>query len=453
MQLRRFFWEVRFLLLLCCALPAWSQANVNENLETAFIYVDTVKGSDKNPGTKSLPLKTIGAAVSLAETNNQNSVGSRVIINPGTYREVITVAPPHNSSTLPITFEAATDGTVYISGAQQYTGWKTYSGNSSIYTNSWSYSWGLCNTLSAGAPTAPDIVLRREMVFVNGTHLTQVLSFNELGVGTFYVDEKGKTIYMWPPSGVNVGQADIEVATQPTLWTVQGQSNVVLRGLTFEYANSCRENAAVQVTGYQSVSNVLLDTDNFVWNNAQGLNISVPLTYYTLQNSVANHNGEAGFEATKTLNGLLQSNQASYNNWRGAQGAYYWWNAAGGHFYRVHDLTINSLTAAYNQGHATHFDTDNEDITISSMVAYGNVMSGLHVEKNEGPVTISSSTICSESPMMSYFGTIGMTLWDSENVSLTASNLSDNYYAIWVSGVNGGFSETKLGDGPGLSTG
>ena len=94
------------------AVPGWSQAYVNENLETAFIYVDTVKGSDSNPGTKSLPLKTIGAAAGLAETNNQSSIGSRVIINPGTYREAVTVSPKRTSSTLPITFEAATNGTV-----------------------------------------------------------------------------------------------------------------------------------------------------------------------------------------------------------------------------------------------------------------------------------------------------------------------------------------------------
>ena len=30
---------------------AFGQATVNENLETAYIYVDTAKGSDSNPGT------------------------------------------------------------------------------------------------------------------------------------------------------------------------------------------------------------------------------------------------------------------------------------------------------------------------------------------------------------------------------------------------------------------
>ncbi len=71
---------------------SFGQANVNESLETAFIYVDGSKGSDSNSGSKTSPLKTIGAAATMAETNNQNGVGSRVTINPGTYRESITLS-------------------------------------------------------------------------------------------------------------------------------------------------------------------------------------------------------------------------------------------------------------------------------------------------------------------------------------------------------------------------
>src|ERR1700730_5354993 len=63
---------------------AFGQAKVNDSLETATLYGDTAKASDSNSGTQSKPLKTIGAAASLAETNNQSSIGTKVIINPGT---------------------------------------------------------------------------------------------------------------------------------------------------------------------------------------------------------------------------------------------------------------------------------------------------------------------------------------------------------------------------------
>jgi hypothetical protein len=57
---------------------AWSQATVNESEETATLWVDTSKGSDSNPGTQQLPLKTIGAAAALAFANNQASIGTKV---------------------------------------------------------------------------------------------------------------------------------------------------------------------------------------------------------------------------------------------------------------------------------------------------------------------------------------------------------------------------------------
>src|SRR5947208_12781626 len=82
--------------------PAWAQAIVNEGLETSIIYVDVKTGSDSNPGTQSSPLKTIGAAIGIAQSNNAANVGTKVIINPGTYREVLTIQAGRNqSSTVP----------------------------------------------------------------------------------------------------------------------------------------------------------------------------------------------------------------------------------------------------------------------------------------------------------------------------------------------------------------
>ena len=148
--------------------PCGAQATVNENLETVMIYVNGNTGSDSNPGTQSQPLKTISAAATKALSNNDSGIGSRVIINPGTYREAVSIGTNRNSTNLPITFQAATNGTVVISGADLWTGWTPYSGNSEIYTQSWPYHWGVCPGTGI-QPTPPNIVLRQEMVIVNGT--------------------------------------------------------------------------------------------------------------------------------------------------------------------------------------------------------------------------------------------------------------------------------------------
>ena len=174
------------------AHAVFAQANVNEGLETAFLYVDAVKGSDSNNGSQSSPFKTIGKAASVAESNNQGGVGTRVTINPGTYREAISLNHNKKDTSLPITFEAATNGTVLVTGSVLYTGWAQYQSNNAIYTNSWLNKWGTCKQLTS-CPFQQAIMMRREMVAVNGTVLTQVLSRRADAGGNFLRRRKPRT--------------------------------------------------------------------------------------------------------------------------------------------------------------------------------------------------------------------------------------------------------------------
>jgi len=427
------------LLTLFITASAWGQASVKENLETAFIYVDGKTGSDSNPGTKSQPLKTIGAAVSMAVGNNHNSIGSRVIINPGTYRESFSVGKSGHSTSLPMTFEAATNGTVFVSGADVWTGWVSYSGNHNIFTQSWPYQWGLCRG-DPSAPTEQDIILRREMLVVNGKPLTEVLSLSAMQVGTFFPDEANSTVYVWPPAGTNMTTATVEVATRSTLFTDAGQSNVVVRGLTFQYANSCHQNAAV--TLISGAQNVMFDSDNFLWNNATGLAVNGSVENFTVQNSVASHNGQLGFNTSQVKNGFWQSDTTSYNNWRGAQGAFYSWDTGGTKFLLDHDSTFTNLTTIFNQAHGMAFDTDNKNESMNSLISVGNVGTGFYAEKSEGPFNFSNSAICGNNlGNNAYLG--GITLRDSNSVSLTSSALFGNGVSqIYLLGQAGGFQVT-----------
>jgi hypothetical protein len=412
-----------------------AQANVNEGLETAFLYVDAVKGSDSNSGTQSQPFKTIGKGVSVAQTNNQSGIGTRVTVNPGTYRESISFNHNSKDTSLPITLEAATNGTVIVSGGTLYTAWATYSGNKSIYTNSWLNQWGTCSQLTS-CPFQQEIMMRKEMVAVNGTVLTQVMSIAQMQTGTFYVDENSAQIYVWPPSGTNMSTATVEAASTPTLLTIQQKSNIVIRGITFQYANSCRWNAAAQVMG--TSSNILFDSDTFQWNNAQGLSISNPVTYFTVENSVSQHNGDSGFQESQTKYGLWQSDTISYNNWRGAQAGYYTCNTAGLHAWGAHTDTINSLTVSFNEAYGIHWDTDNENITTTGVNSSSNLMSGAFLEKDEGPVTFSGAYMCNQTSSLNVGGLV---LRNSEDVSLTNSVMMNNAPSqIIVIGVKGGIS-------------
>jgi hypothetical protein len=102
------FYQVDRRVTLMIGLEAFSygQSNVDESQESAFIYVDGTNGSDSNPGSPDKPLRTIGAAAAIAQTNNQAGIGTQVNVNPGTYREAISLLKTPNDTALPMTFQS-----------------------------------------------------------------------------------------------------------------------------------------------------------------------------------------------------------------------------------------------------------------------------------------------------------------------------------------------------------
>src|SRR5262249_4081304 len=189
----------------------------------------------------------------------------------------------------------------------------------------------------------------------------------------------------------------------------------VLRGMTFQNANSCRDDAAVLVEF--SASNILLDTNYFYWNNSDGVKVMFT-TYTTAQNSFANHNGTGGMAGYPTKYAWWQNNQTRYNGWRGAQGVYYDWGVAGTHFGLAHNQTVKSVDSSYNQTFGFHWDTDNENDTADSLVASQNQLGGGFIEKSQGPITVSNSDFCSGNPA-SGPNNLGFELRNSSYVTLT----------------------------------
>ena len=425
---------VNYLLILAVALGACgtlarAQSNINENQETAKLYVDVVNGNDSNSGTQSAPLKTIAKSVSLAEANNQNSIGTHVYINPGLYRENINLSGNQQDTALPETYEAASPGTVLISGADQYTNWTQSSGNSSIYSTPWTFAFGLCPALLGQAPPQTDIVLRREMAFINGVPLEQVLSMSQMLEGTFYVDDAGQQLYIWPPSGTNLSSADVELGDRGQLWNISNKNGVVLRGLTFEYSPDCKGQGSVDVINTTSL-NILFDTDNFLWNDASGLHFSQS-SNYTVENVVSNHNGAVGMEMFDTLNALVQNTTADYNNWRGEQGQYFDWAEGGINPYGLGNGTFTNINTDWNFAAGLHLDTNFPPITASNVNSRNNVFHGLQLERNTGPMNLTSMTVCNNAnEALTANGTTtsagGVTLRDSENVTLTNSFIYGN---------------------------
>ncbi|MFZ0816879.1 MAG: hypothetical protein WAM78_15250, partial [Candidatus Sulfotelmatobacter sp.] len=154
----------------------------------------------------------------------------------------------------------------------------------------------------------------------------------------------------------------------------------------------------------------------------------------------------SGMMSVQTKYGAWKTVTSAFNNWRGAQGSYYYWNSAGVHFYADHDHTVNGLVTAYNQTHGVHWDTDNANITVNNMLAAQNLGAGVLVEKSEGPVTLSGSAFCgnNQGVKLNYQYQAGLILRNSEHVTAVGNSFYGNQTSqIGVIGQKGGILVTN----------
>ena len=108
-----------------------------------LFYVDTLSANanDANSGAADRPLRTIGKAAAIAADSSLGSTNVRVIINPGVYRESVSLQPKGARANAAIHFQAKENGTAIIAGSDVWTGWQKQ-GAANVYTHPWPYQWG-----------------------------------------------------------------------------------------------------------------------------------------------------------------------------------------------------------------------------------------------------------------------------------------------------------------------
>ena len=404
-----------------------AQANVIEN-EPTFLYVDAKLGSDSNSGAQASPLKTVQAAVNKANYLNEQGIGVKVMVNAGVYRESVNIGA-YKSTAAALTVQAAVAGTAVISGAEVLTGWTDSGG---IYTRGWPYRTPVCS-IPAGWPTTfTPIALRTEMVFVNGTPLTQVTQWADLRPGTFYVNTAYAVIHINPPAGTDMSTAVVEAAARPQTLSIENRTNIVLRGLMFEHAANCIVTTGANI---YSSNNVLIDSVQALWNNWGGLGV-YSSSNVTVQNSIASYNGGVGFYGNMNQNVLYNFNESDYNNWRGAQAALYDWGMGGTKMMLMRNVTVENHFSYNNQAQGLWFDTDNKNITINNATLSGNVQAALQIERDEGPITLENSHLCSSGQGVNVLTSAGLTV---QNNTFYNNSGTNKYQAeIFVGGQNGG---------------
>jgi parallel beta-helix repeat protein len=413
------------LLLSSCGLqPAWTRP-ANENRatvslpravaavqipedqvqQTFFVDNQSPAASDQNPGTEALPFQTISRGAQVAQSNNEQRIGTKIYVKPGVYREQVTLSQSRQETDAPIIFEGTVPGNVILSGSDIWGNWQLT--GERLYQHAWPYRWGLAPYPRgwAGNVTLAPIVRRREMVFINGHALAQVLNFSDITDYSFYADEDHGLIYVKSGPVLPLDDStEIEVATRPSVFSMAGKSNVVLRNLEFRHGNAAVQDAAVQIS---NSTNILIESCLFRWNNWIGLGIS-QIANLTLRKNVSVWNGATGFDGYNLKNIVLDSNDTSFNNWRGAAGDFYGWSVAGAKLGGVHMGSIVHHRSVGNRARGIWLDYDNSNLTVDDATLLWNFKDGIFIEASAGPTLIQNSNVT-----------------DNQNAGVAGANASD----------------------------
>jgi Right handed beta helix region len=387
-------------------------ASIDESKIQHTIYVDKLhhKASDANSGTRAKPFKSISAALLKAKKFMLANKSIKVSIAPGVYRETFELSGTGDNRGI-VLIEGQQAGKVIISGSKVWKFWKK-EGNSEIYVAKWPHKWGLAPYPFLGTHSwkkflnLKDIVRRREMVFVNGKRLRQVLTPQELRAGSFYVDEKLALLKVWPPQGTDLKSATVKVGELKGLASFNNLNNLVVRNLVFEHDTTPCEGCAVKV---ELVNNVLFEKVLARFNNWNGITF-IKCSKVSFKNVVCNHNGGAGVDTWYGNNVIWEDCEYSYNNWRGARGEFYGWSVGGSKQLHTKGGIFRNIKTVHNQTHGFWLDYDSENIVMDNLHVVNN-RDGIFLEANQGPIVLRKS-------LVAFNHTVGVSSTNSRNVVL-----------------------------------
>ncbi|MCD8481440.1 MAG: hypothetical protein LR015_01410 [Verrucomicrobia bacterium] len=85
-------------------------------------------------------MRSIQAAVLRAQQDSAAGIGSRIVLHPGVYREIIDIT--NRVGNMPLTLEALEPGTVTISGSDIFNQWQPVAGMPDVFSHQWTYKFG-----------------------------------------------------------------------------------------------------------------------------------------------------------------------------------------------------------------------------------------------------------------------------------------------------------------------
>jgi alpha-L-arabinofuranosidase len=222
-------------IILLLTVLAFASASHAANFDVA------INGSDSNPGTPALPLRTIQRAADLAQP------GDIITVHEGIYRERVNPPRGGESDSNRITYQAAPGEKVVITGSEAVKNWIRVTNDTwkAVIPNSFFGDFNPYTNLIHGDWFSP---MGREnhtgAVYLNGDWLTEVAHFDDVlkpagATPLWFGKVSSDATSIWAQfKGVNPNDQSVEINVRQTVFTPTktGINYLTVRGFTMRDA-------------------------------------------------------------------------------------------------------------------------------------------------------------------------------------------------------------------------
>ncbi len=335
-------------------------------IPTGAFFVSTT-GSDTNPGTQTLPFRTLGKALTAV-----SSTGA-IVVRAGTYREKLEVYGKA------VTIQNYPGEQVWLSGSDVVTGW--VADGTAWRKDGWTSQFPRVDATSPNIDPAYPLAGYPDMVFVNGVALRQVASRAEVGPGVFFVDYARAELFI----GVDPSGKVVEAAARSEALYLNTAHNSVVRGIGFKhYATPVSRYGAVR--GY--ANNLLFENNAFVDNALAGLSV-IGTDIRVMRNTLA-RNGQMGLHAHRSNGLIVQDNDIVENN---AERFALGWHAGGTKITTSSGVSVTSNLVSGNIGVGVWFDETATDVTVVRNLVSANQRHGIMFELSARAIIASNVVV------------------------------------------------------------
>ena len=327
------------------------------------------QASDRNPGTKRQPLKTISAAAARVKA------GDHVTIHAGEYRETV-IVKSSGTADAPIAFEAAPNEVAVIKGSDVITGWTRTS------PNVWRAKLPPIGQRSNKADDVSfwrtnDVrqVFIKDGIFLDAVRL-RAGPPDGLVAGQFYCDQANNDLYVGLEESADANRLTIEASVRGAWLYVFGH-DVVIRRLQMRHAST------IAVANWPACSlkgdNVALEDCQLTWGDFIGAGLEA--NHDRLTRCTFSCNGNSGLGGSGNDH-VIESCRFTFNNTDRYDPA---WHAGGAKLIpHLNRSRIVHNEFAHNLGPGLWLDESCNENLIEGNFCHDNEGPGIMVEISAG---------------------------------------------------------------------